>query len=234
MAYREHPPPPALRPWLDCLWERWGDSGAPVRVLPDGCIDVVWTSGSGTQLVGANTTAFLVPERARRRVVGARMLPGAAPALLALSAELVLNARPPIDQVLGDGGARLALSLDRSSDPVLTLASWLEDRAASAKPPDPLVTAAVRRLSRSADGVAGVAQELAISERGLRRRVTVAVGYGPKRLGRVLRLIRAIGAARDGESLSRAAYDAGYADQAHFANDCRELAGVSASVLLAE
>jgi hypothetical protein len=56
MSYREHPVSPALAPWLACTWERTG-AGRPVRVLPDGCIDVVWTQGAHTQLVGANTAA---------------------------------------------------------------------------------------------------------------------------------------------------------------------------------
>jgi transcriptional regulator GlxA family with amidase domain len=70
-------------------------------------------------------------------------------------------------------------------------------------------------------------------ERQLRRRVSAAVGYGPKRLARVLRLERALQAARAGEDLARVALDGGYADQAHFTNDCRSLAVVPPSVVLA-
>ncbi|MGI8713180.1 MAG: helix-turn-helix domain-containing protein, partial [Solirubrobacteraceae bacterium] len=83
------------------------------------------------------------------------------------------------------------------------------------------------------DRLSGLAGELGLSERALRRRVTGTVGYGPKRLGRVLRLGRALGAARAGEDLAGAAFLAGYADQAHFSHDCRELAGVPPSALVA-
>ena len=58
---------------------------------------------------------------------------------------------------------------------------------------------------------------LGVSERALRRRVTAAVGYGPKRLARVLRLRRALALAGAGSPLADAAYEAGYADQAHSA-----------------
>jgi AraC-like DNA-binding protein len=71
-----------------------------------------------------------------------------------------------------------------------------------------------------------VAGELGISERQLRRVVEAEVGYGPKRLGRVLRLRRALERVRSGAELAEVAYSSGYADQAHFARDCRELAGV--------
>jgi len=93
--------------------------------------------------------------------------------------------------------------------------------------------AAVIRLERTQADVAALALDLGVSERQLRRRFECAVGYGPKRLGRVLRLTRALDGARAGTPLGRAAVEAGYADHAHFANDCRDLAGVAPSVLLA-
>ena len=68
--------------------------------------------------------------------------------------------------------------------------------------------------------------DLAVSARHLRRRVTAEVGYGPKRLARVLRLRSALEVAR-GDGLAVAAYSAGYSDQSHFTNDCVALAGVA-------
>jgi AraC-like DNA-binding protein len=232
MEYREHEPPPPLRPWLACTWERGGD-GAPVRVLPDGCIDVLWTSGAGAQIVGANTTAFVVELEPGAHLVGARLRPGAAPALLGLEAELVRDERVSVEEILGDRGARLAEALDACAEPVAMLETWLELCATRADRPDRLVSAAVARLDDPTGRIGSIADELGFSERALRRRVTHAVGYGPKRLARVLRLWRALGRARAGEDLGRVAFDAGYADQAHFSTDCRELAGVPPSALLA-
>ena len=48
----------------------------------------------------------------------------------------------------------------------------------------------------------------------------------------MLRLQRALTAARGGEPLAQAAAGAGYAGQAHFAYDCRPLAGVPATALV--
>jgi len=201
-------------------------------VLPDGCIDVVWTEGRATQVVGANTTAFLVALPAGMRVAGARLRPGAAPALLGVDAEAVRDERVPVAVMLGDRGARLAAALDEGPDPVAGLRAGLLAWAARAAPPDPLVRAAVARLARPDALVGRLAGELGVSERQLRRRVVAAVGYGPKRLARVLRLGRALTAARAGDELAHAAIEAGYADQAHFANECRALAGVPPSLVL--
>jgi AraC-like DNA-binding protein len=232
VTYREQAPPPALSAWVQCTWQRSGDGGVPVRVVPDGCIDVVWTEGAGTQLVGPNTRAFLVALAARTHVAGVRLHPGAAPSLLGVDAAALRDARVPIDGVWGDGGRRLAQALDEREDRGAVLLAALLARVPAAAPPDPLVRAAVARLDHPEVAVGALALELGVSERQLRRRFESAVGYGPKRLGRVLRLARALAAARRGEELARVAVEAGYADHAHFANDCRSLAGVAPSALL--
>jgi AraC-like DNA-binding protein len=232
MSYLEHAPPSVLAPWLECLWERHDEPGPAVRVLPDGCIDIVFSEGLGAQVVGANSTAFLVPVEGAIHVAGARMLPGCAPALLGVMAEELRDARIPVADVLARG-ARLEQALAASADPIATLRRELLACATCAPRPDPLVREAIARLQRSSIAIAELADGLGVSERGLRRRVTAAVGYGPRRLARVFRLGQALRAARTGDELARAAYAAGYADQAHFTHDCRELAGVPPSVLLA-
>jgi len=205
-----------------------------VRVVPDGCIDIVWTEGRGGRIVGANTTAFLVALGADTSVVGARMRPGAAPALLGVDAAALRDAHLELAEVWADDGRRLEQRLDAAADPErggLLLAA-VAGRARHAAMPDPLVRAAVDRLAAPDARVERVARELAISTRQLRRRCESAVGYGPKRLLRVLRLQHALAAARAGEELAQAAAGAGYADQAHFAHDCRSLAGVPATALI--
>ncbi|HWC27999.1 MAG TPA: helix-turn-helix domain-containing protein [Solirubrobacteraceae bacterium] len=231
MPYREHASEPVLAPWLACAWERVGD-GPVVRVVPDGCIDVVWTEGAGAQVVGANTVAFRVALPRGARVTGVRMRPGAGAALLGVDAAALRDGRVPLAQVWGDDGRRLEQQLDSAADPVGVLLAALRARAQQAGPPDPLVRAAVRRLADPRARVEAVARELDVSARQLRRRFEAAVGYGPKRLARVLRLERALAAARGGEQLAQAAAGAGYADQAHFAHDCRALAGAPPSALL--
>jgi AraC-like DNA-binding protein len=232
MSYREHAPAAALAPWLACAWERHGDAGAPVRVVPDGCIDIVWTEGFGTQVVGPNTTAFVVALPTGVRVAGVRMRPGAGAALLGVDAAALRDAHLPLEDVWHDDGRRLAERLDGAEDGVAALLAALLARTPQIAAPDPLVFAAVQRLQDPHARVQALAHELDVSARQLRRRFETAVGYGPKRLARVLRLERALGAARGGEELAQAAAGAGYADQAHFAHDCRALTGVSPSALL--
>jgi AraC-like DNA-binding protein len=201
--------------------------------VPDGCIDIVWAPGAGAQAVGPNTTAFVVELAAGTPVAAVRMRPGAGAALLGLDAAALRDARVPLSDVWRDDARILEERLEDAEDPVRALLAALAARAPQTGRPDPLVRAAVTRLHDPSARVEALAAELAVSARQLRRRFESAVGYGPKRLARVLRLERALGAARGGEELARAAAGAGYADQAHLAHDCRALAGVSPSALLA-
>lgn len=232
MSYREHAPAAVLAPWLECGWERGGEGGAPVRVLPDGCIDIVWIEGRGMQVVGPNTAAFLVAVPAGVRVTGVRMRPGAGASLLGLDAAGLRDARLPLETVWDDDARRLAEHVEVSPQPLGALLAALAARAPQIAAPDPLVGAAVARLRDPRARVEALAAEFGVGARQLRRRFEAAVGYGPKRLARVLRLQRALQAARSGEELAWAAARAGYADQAHFGHDCRALAGVAPSELL--
>lgn len=230
MTYREHAPPPQLTPWVQCLWERHS-TGAPTRVLPDGCIDLVCSEDLGTLIVGANTTAFVVCNPPGVQVAGARLRPGGAPALLGLVAPALTDGRGPVAELWPERGPRLAAALQQHPDPIAAIASALLSCRQTAVAPDPVIDEAVRRLT-AGDSITQIAARVGFSERQLRRRVANAVGYGPKRLGRILRLRRALRSAREGGDLARVAHDAGYADQAHFAHDCRELAGLAPSTLI--
>jgi AraC-like DNA-binding protein len=102
----------------------------------------------------------------------------------------------------------------------------LEDLAADARPPDPLV-----RAVWSSSDIHAVSRECGYSQRQLRRRVLAATGHGPKRLMRIARMQRLLLEGR-GESWARTAVEHGYYDEAHMANDVRELVGATPHALL--
>ena len=239
-TYREVAPPAALRPWVECLWRRRapGDAAEDVhRVLPDGCIDLIWSDGVGLLAVGPNTTAFLARMAAGEGAVGVRFLPGGAPALLGVGADGLLDLRAPAAEVWGPDAARLedaVADAHRTEERRGLLLDWLGRRVVRASSPDPLVAAAVAGLRRG-EPVAALADRLGVGPRHLRRRFTAEVGYGPKRFARVVRLQRALAIAGSGgtRGWAEVAFAAGYADQSHLVNDCRALAGVPPTLLAA-
>jgi AraC-like DNA-binding protein len=235
--YEEAAPPQALQPWAQCIWRLAADREYSQRVVPDGCMDIVWTDAAGLITVGANTTAFMAPIRARSTAVGVRLRPGGAPPLFGVSADELRDAQVPAGEIWGAEGARLTEAVEAAGEAgsrIALLLHWLLLRARAAPRPEPLVTAVADRLQRTPElRVGALPRELAVSERHLRRLVVSHVGYGPKRLGRVLRLQRALAEARSGRGLAETAALAGYADQAHFANECRALAGTTPTALVA-
>jgi AraC-like DNA-binding protein len=186
-------------------------------------MDLIWT---GAQLVfaGADTGSRIVSLAPGSRFVGARLRPGAAGAVLALPASELRDASPDAADVLGpDVAAALIEKLSAGGDPHRLLAQALQPPGVSA--PDPVVQAAIVALGRPRAQVAQVAAELGLSVRQLHRRVSEAVGYGPKILARVLRFrrLQALGPA----PLVELALEAGYADQAHMTAEVTRLAGIS-------
>lgn len=236
-AYHEQPPPPALAPWVECLWWRAAGDGPAVRpILPDGRIDLIWTSTGEVLLAGPQTRPLDVPFAAPFLVVGARFHPGAAPALLRVPAHELRDAHVPAGAV----DARLATEVRARLAPARTrtqavgeLAALLARRCAALAEPDPLLRTAVAALAADGARVADIARVTAISERQLQRRFNAWIGYGPKTLARVLRFQRAA-ALLAGErvpDLARLAVTAGYADQAHLTRETRAMGGLTPAQL---
>jgi AraC-like DNA-binding protein len=229
VSYRELQVDRGLGLWVECVWSRAGGERPDgyERIVPDGCMDLI-SSDAGVTAIGPNTAAFMSPLRPGASVVGVRLHPGAAPSLFGVPAPALRDGRMLASELWGDAGARLDDRVARTATPeerLARLVGFIAARARRGDRPDPLVGAAVARLGGMPVGE--VARELAVSERHLRRLVNAQVGYGPKLLGRVLRLRRALTRVRSGTELAEVAFACGYADQAHFTNDCSALAGVA-------
>jgi AraC-like DNA-binding protein len=241
VAYRERPPPPALAPWVRCLWElSVPGPGGPDRIVPDGFMDLV-ASGPAVTLAGPDTRPWPVRRPAGAVAVGVRFHPGAAPALLGPPACELRDTRVTLDGLWGRAGAELAgrvAEAPTSTARLDTLVAALTDRLDGAAAPDPVVAAAVAWLERdsaAAGRMGALGPTVGLGERQLRRRFLAGVGYGPKTLARVLRFQRLLALLRapgGPPSLAEAAIRTGYADQAHMTAECTRLAGRSPGALL--
>ena len=231
MGYREIAPPPALASHVACLWWR---TGAPPRVLPDGCVDLVWT-GAEAVVAGSATRPMVPGVRPDALKLGVRFRVGAAGVALGLPAGELLDSSATLGEIWAEGdelAARVAAASGRRSQ-LAVLVDAVASRLAPASAPDPLVRAAVLDVARPRTRVTELCGRLGISERQLRRRFEGAVGYAPKTLARVLRLQRFLGLAQSGGDLARLAADAGYADQPHLTRDCARLTGLPPAALVA-
>jgi AraC-like DNA-binding protein len=240
--YREYPPP-ALAESLACVWTRTiaGTDNARGRVLPDGCVDVVWFGGDELVVAGPDTQPVLNHLPAGATLIGARLRPGLTLSMLGVPADELLDQRVLLRDIWGVRARQLEERLtDAPSQAACfaTLVTALAERGDRANPVDADVRAIIAGIARQPDQpVAERGLESRLSQRQLRRRFTAAVGYGPKTFARIMRF-QALLARADRPSkrlqLADLAAEAGYADQAHMTREVRRLAGTTPSELFGQ
>lgn len=207
------------------LW-RARAAGGSVVVLPDGCMDLLWVDGR-ILVAGPDTAAHPAGEVPGTGFAGIRFAPGTAPALLGVPARVLRDRRVELaDLWPAVEVRRLAGQVASYEDPRAGLEELARLRAADGGPPDGLAPEVAARL-RAGQGVAAIAAAVGLGERQLHRRSLDAFGYGPRTLGRILRLQRALALTRRGLPHAAVAQAAGYADQAHYVREVRALAGTT-------
>jgi AraC-like DNA-binding protein len=212
------------------VWRNTPAGAGVGRVLPDGCMDLLWHEDR-LLVAGPDTRAY-VTEGAPGVWTGLRFRPGTAPALLGVPAHELRDRRVALADLWPAAEVRrLTARMHAAAGPASGLDELALRLAAGAAPPDPLLRHLVTALDAGRP-VAATAGELGLGARQLHRRSLAAFGYGPKTLGRVLRLQRALGLARQGVPFAETAARAGFADQAHLSRDVKELAGVPLRELL--
>jgi AraC-like DNA-binding protein len=205
----------------------------PIRVLPDGCMDLLWT-GAQVLIAGPDTRAELHHAPAGTPMVGLRFAPGFGPRVIGVPALHLTDQRVPLDAAWSPAATRqLADQLQASDDPGSALEEYIVHRVI----PDDEQSRWLHYVAQQAQlgtRTSSIAETVGLTERQLHRRCLPAFGYGTKTLTRIFRMTRAIDLARAGTAFADTAHRSGYADQAHLARDVRDLAGVSLGQLLAE
>ncbi|POX36448.1 AraC family transcriptional regulator [Streptomyces sp. Ru73] len=228
--YRERPSPlPGAAVWTK------SPEPAPRPVLPDGCTDLIWYDGE-LLVAGPDTRAHLPRPPGRTPeapVVGLRFAPGQGPAVFGVPAHVLRDLRVPLDELWpADEVRRLAGRLAAAGAPGRVLEAAAAGRLRTGAAPDP-AGALIAGAAARGTPVRELAEAVGVGERQLHRRCLAAFGYGPKTLGRVLRLVRALELARAGLPYAEVAAVAGYADQAHLAREVKALAGAPLGAVLA-
>jgi methylphosphotriester-DNA--protein-cysteine methyltransferase len=245
-SYREELPRPEAGGLVSCVWVQQVSTAGPVyehRTVPNGSVEISCVLGTGLiRVAGPRRTPAVERLAPGETVVGLRLRPGAAPAILGPPVSELVGLKVDLDRFWGRSAVTLGETLAEAGRPERA-ARLLEQevviRSADANGPDPLVAEAVKRLQpwRPAQ-VAEVTSELLISPRQMRRRFLAALGYGPKALQRILRFQGFLAINDECHTgdlpLVRLALMAGYADQAHLTRECSRLSGLTPSAFLEE
>jgi AraC-like DNA-binding protein len=205
-------------------WRRVVEEPQTHRILPDGCLDLIWADGR-LLVAGPDTVAHEMQSPKGWEYVGLRFRPGTGPSVLGVPANELTDSRVGLDEIWPQRVVeRLTARVSEAED----RAAELMDIARVRIRVDPVMDAVVQKL-RAGLAVAQVAEEVGLSERQLLRRSLNAFGYGPKTLARVLRMEKALALAAKGVPPAEVAASTGYADQAHLSRDVKALAGVPLS-----
>jgi len=243
-SYREFTPHPELNDVVACTWTRAAPASAvadELRILPDGCVDLVW---SGSELLVASPDRVTRSHRVRRagEYIGLRLHPGTAGAVIGWAVDDLPAGTTPLEAIWCAAARPLAEQLGEARDAHerrRLLEATLLRRLESGASLDTVVIRAIRLIDRPRGRVGELPASLSLGSRQLQRRFREQVGYGPKFLARVLRFRRFLtsvedaAAGRRDATLASLAWELGYADQAHLARECRELSGLTPHELAA-
>jgi len=239
---RTFAPPSDLADVLAALWTgRWDLRDQPphtTELLGDPCLHVVFEDGDrgpDARVVGVWTRLWRRTLEGRGRVLGVKLLPGAAGLFFAEPAHALSNRVTPLRDLVGDESLALqcdVLTAGSDEDAFQRLCAWLRarrrpDRAADAS----LAVALVRAVTAdpTITDVAGLSARAGLCERALQRVFRAHVGASPKWVIRRHRLQEAALRIERGEvrSLADLAASLGYADQSHLARDFKAAVGRS-------
>src|SRR5690625_3352965 len=208
--------------------------GGRHRLVPDGCVDVLWIEPGRIVVCGPETTGWTFALPPDTAAVGVRFRPGRAGAVLGMDTAGARERRIPIEDVLGSAEQRRLLErLGAAGGPrarVAVLEDLVRRRADRIPPADGVAGAVTGMLTADpATPVSALAEGTGLSQRQLHRRCVAAFGYGPSVLRRILRLQNFLRLARHSAAaadLADLAHAAGFTDQSHLYRECRDLGGV--------
>ncbi len=240
-----------LRPFVRLVWASRALPGTSIghaveHVLPTGAMHLVVRSGHaplrllepdlvlrGSVIGGARSSAYRKDVSFAVDSVGAMIEPGACAALLGIPGSEASETHLSLADVWGvaeERRLRERLEECRTLDTRLDLfESQILERVRRAFDVHPMISQSVRALAASPRAsIAELVARSGYSHRVFVRRFREATGLGPKTYARVLRFQRAVvgvssSAGGDDASL---ALDLGYADQAHFCREFREMSGL--------
>ena len=238
------PAPVSLRDVVELLWiderPRLSAPREPWRVVADDAPHVIYcrytdrraqTDGHRLNIVGARARFVDIDCSRRLFTVGARLKPGALPALFHVPAHELTNCSVAAGR-LADKPAREALArmdTDSPVDAARHLMTFIEDAVAHGRPLDDRARSVSARDASTPGTVDSVAHSLGIGDRALRYWSATHIGLGLKRFLSIRRLHRALHARLEqpAATWSRIAAATGFADQPHLVRDCRTLLGES-------
>lgn len=235
-TYREIQPGARLRRYVECYWSQTQTGPGDHLVLPDGCVDILFTRRGGEPIglaaVGLMTAPLNVPSPEAQSFFGVRFRPGMASSFIP-GAELLTDQTKPLDDLMGGIPRRISEHLAELHS-LEEMGALMDQLLRPLDPPD-IADRVLWQLESAEVSLDQSISQSGLSVRHFRRLCLERAGVSPKYLSRILRFRKAAqkitalnGMARPSwaqPSWADFAVGCGYYDQAHFIREFQEFAG---------
>ena len=231
---RFHEAADVLRPYVGCFWVITADRDATIRIVPDGSTAIsIELQGRPAEWLLRGPVVRLEERRftSAATLIGVRLGPGVAFILSGIAADGTVGRRIGVRTI-----AAFRELVEEHPTPqtpaqcIDALQRFLIGRLRNASV-NSVVARALDEIERNeaCPTVGDIAARCHVSPRHLNRLMRIWVGYGPKRLARVVRFQATLEQIEHSPTQSGAALasEAGYFDQAHLTLDLARFAGAT-------
>lgn len=253
MNYQTFQPHPDLEFLVKCFWTLEvpaEEATERQRILPDGCMEMIFTLGDDIRrmqqatewitqpramVVGQITEPFVIEPTGYVLAFGTRFYPYGFAHFLTVPARDLNDKETPLDLLFGaQTASELEQKIIAAADTqarIVIIQDFLLSRLSEQSTIDKIVKSTIDTLLSTGGGTAihTILGDDLPKRRQLERNFLRQVGVTPKQLGKVIRLQTAlkIMLSEQPESLTKIAYESEYYDQAHFIRDFKEFTGIN-------
>lgn len=251
MNYHVYTPSPELQPFLKCFWsleDEKKEEHVKQRVLPDGCMEMIFHYGDLYQqyfedgssllqprsfLFGQITKYIEIAPTGSSGIISARFLPQGISPFINIPVTSLENKAVAIAEIFADGTLleKHVINANNNEERIKLIESFLLSKLVESNAIDAITRSCVEAIFQSQGqiGVVELAGKMNINRRNMERKFTTMIGMSPKQLARVARLQSTLKMLEQKKftSLTSLAYENGYYDQAHFIKDFKEFTGMS-------
>jgi hypothetical protein len=258
MDYQTFQPQPDLAFLVKCFWTLEVPAEASKerqRILPDGCIELIFTLGDNIQrlcddgswitqpramVVGQITEPFVIEPTGYVNTFATRFYPYGFANFITTPAQELSNKETPLALLFGEQPAaeleQKIIQATNTQERILIMQDFLLAKLSDTTIIDGIVKSTIDALLATGGSVAinDILGDELSKRRQLERNFHKQVGMTPKQLSKVIRLQTALKLmlGDQTENLTKIAYESEYYDQAHFIKDFKEFTGISPKAFL--
>lgn len=253
MNYQTFQPHPDLASFVKCYWTLEIPAGSDAhkqRILPDGCIEMIFILGDDIKsytsndqfiiqpramVLGQITEPFIVRPTGYVNSFAVRFYPYGFAGFVTTPVKNLANKETPIALLFGERTAKVItqkiIHAAGTRHRIEIAEDFLLNRMKSKITIHNIVKSTIDALflTKGSKSIKLILQQNLSKRRQLERKFLKQVGMSPKQLGKVIRLQTALKMLlnQQSKSLTKIAYESEYYDQAHFIKDFKEFTGIN-------